>query len=85
MCVIAPTGERDDKVDEDNSVVSDYMSDIGEEWDLHAATMLDVSLSEGVAVKQNLSQEGRRNRPAPYIYIYIYIYMRVCVCVCVYI
>ena len=42
------------------------MSDMGEECDLRAATMPDVSLSEGVAVQQNPSQEERRNSPAPY-------------------
>ena len=39
---------------------------MGEECDLHAATMPDISLSEGVAVQQNPSQEGHRNSPAPY-------------------
>ena len=39
---------------------------MGEEYDLRAATMPDVSLSEGVAVKQKLLQDGRRNSPAPY-------------------
>ena len=53
-------------MDEDGSVASDDMSDMGEECDLLAATMPGVSLSEGVAVKQNLLQEGRRNSPAPY-------------------
>ena len=50
-CVITPTGEKDHIVDEDDSVVSDYMSDIGEECGLRAATMPDVSLSEEVAVQ----------------------------------
>ena len=59
-------GEKGHEVDEDDSVVSNYMSDMGEECDLRAATMPDVSLSEGVAVQQNLSQEGRRKKPAPY-------------------
>ena len=55
--VITPTGERDHMVDEDDSVVSDDMPDMGEECDLHAATMPGVSLSEGLAVQQNLLQE----------------------------
>ena len=50
-CVIAPTGENDHIVDEDDAVVSDDMSDMGEECDLRAAAMPDVSLSEGVAVQ----------------------------------
>ena len=74
-CVITPTGEKDHVVDEDGSVVSDDMLDMGEECDLRAATMPDVSLSEGVTVQQNPSQEGRRNSPVPYR----------CVCVCVFI
>ena len=53
-CVITPTGEKDHVVDEDDSVVSDDMSDMGEECDLRPATMPDVSLLEGVAVQQNL-------------------------------
>ena len=42
-CVIKPTGENDHIVDE--SVVSDDMSDMGEECDLRTAAMHDVSLS----------------------------------------
>ena len=52
--MITPTGEKDHVVDEDDSVVSDDMSDMGEECDLRPATMPDVSLLEGVAVQQNL-------------------------------
>ena len=63
--LITPIGENGHIVDEDDSVVSDDMSDVGEECDLRAATMPDVSLSEGVAVQENPSQEGRRNSPAP--------------------
>ena len=37
-CVITPTGERDHTVDEDDSVVSDNMLDIGEEGELCSAT-----------------------------------------------
>ena len=54
-CMITPTGEKDHIVDEDDSVVSDDMSDMGEECDLCAATMPDVSPFEGVAEQQNLS------------------------------
>ena len=69
-CVMTPTGGNDHVVDEDYSVVSDDMSDMGEECDLRAATMHDVSLTEGVAVQQeNPSQEGRRNSPAPYRFV----------------
>ena len=50
-------GEKSHEVDEDDSVVSNDMSDMGEECDLRAATMPHVSLSEGVAVQQNLSQK----------------------------
>ena len=64
--MITPTGEKDHVVDEDDSAVSDYMSDMGEECDLRAAIIPDVSLSEGVVVQQNLSQEERRNSPASY-------------------
>ena len=46
-CVITPTGEKDHDVDEDDSVVSDDMSDMGEECDLCAAAMFDVSISGG--------------------------------------
>ena len=67
-CVITPTGEEDQYGDEDDSVVSDDMSDMGEECNLRVATMSDVSLSEGVAVQQN-SQEGRRNSPGPYRFV----------------
>ena len=63
-------GEKGHEVDEDDSVLSDYMSDMGEECDLHAATMSDVSHSERVAVQQNLSQEGHRNSPAPYRFMW---------------
>ena len=66
-CVIEPTGENVREVDEDESVVSDDMSDMGEQCDLRAATMPDVSLSETVAVQQNTSQEGRRNSLKPYL------------------
>ena len=65
-CVMTPTGEKDLVVDEDDSAVSDDMSDMGEECHLRVATTPDVSLSEGVAVQQNPSQEGRRNSPGPY-------------------
>ena len=65
--MITPTGEKDHVVDEDDSIVSDHMSDMGEECDLSAATMPDVPLSEGVAVQQNPSQEGHRNSLAPYV------------------
>ena len=41
------TGENDHDVDEDDSVASDDMSDMGEEWDLLAAAMPAVSLLEG--------------------------------------
>ena len=69
-CVITPTGEKDHIVDEDDSVVSDGISDMGEECDLCAATMPDVSLSEGIAVqRENPSQEGRRNSPVSYRYV----------------
>ena len=44
-CVITPTGEKDNIVDEDDSVVSDDMSDMGEECDLRAATMPDIAIS----------------------------------------
>ena len=68
--MVTPTGEKDHIVDEDDSVVSDDMSDMGEECDLLAAGMPDVSLSEGVAVqKENPSQEGHMNSPAPYRYL----------------
>ena len=43
----------------------DIGEDIGEENDLRAATMSDVSLSEWVAVQEKPSQEGRRISPAP--------------------
>ena len=67
--MITPTGEQY-IVDEDDSVVSDDMSDMGEECHLRAATMPDVSLSEGVVVQQeNPSQKGSRNSPAPYRYV----------------
>ena len=69
--MITRTGEKDHVVNEDDSVVSDDMSDMGEECDLRTATIRDVSLSEGVVVPLNPSQEGRRNSPAP------------CRCVCV--
>ena len=65
-CLITPTGEKDHVVDEHDFVVSDYMSDMEEECGLRAATLPDVSLSEGVAVQQNPSQEGPRNSPGPY-------------------
>ena len=45
-CLISFTGEKD------HDVGSDDLSDMGEECDLRAATMPDVSLSEGVAVQQ---------------------------------
>ena len=71
--MITPTGEKDHIiVDEDDSVVSDDLSDMGKECDLRAATMPDVSLSEGVAVQQNPSQEGRRSSQAPYRCVCIY-------------
>ena len=60
-----PAGENDHVVDENDSVVSNDMSDMGEECDLRVATLPDVPLSEGVAVQQNLLQEGRRNSPEP--------------------
>ena len=43
-CVKTLTGENVHEVHEDDSVVSDYMSDMGEECDLRAATIPDVSL-----------------------------------------
>ena len=70
--VITSTSEKDHVVDEDDSVVSDYMSDMGEECDLRAATVPDVSLLEGVAVQQNPSQEGRRNSTAPNTCVCVY-------------
>ena len=60
-------GEKRHIMDEDDSFVTD-ISDIGQECDLRAATMPDVSLSEGVVVQQNPSQEGRRNSPASYVF-----------------
>ena len=48
--MITLTGEKDHVVDEDDSVVSDNMSGMGEEYDLRAGTMPDVSLLEGVVV-----------------------------------
>ena len=46
-------------MDEDDSIVSDDMSDMGEECDLRAAAMPDVSHSAGVAVQQESpSQKG---------------------------
>ena len=74
-CVITPTGEKDHDVDEDDPLCQNILSDMGEECNLRAATMPDVSLSEGVSVQQNPSQEMRRNSPAPNI--------QVCVCACV--
>ena len=50
--MITPTGEKDRSVDEDDSVVSNYMPDMGEECDLRTAAVPGVSLSEGVAVQQ---------------------------------
>ena len=68
--MITPTGENDHVEDEHDSVVSHDMSDMGEECDLRAATMPDVSLSEGVVVQQeNPSQKGSTNSPAPYRYV----------------
>ena len=49
-CVITSTGKKDHVVDEHDSIVSDDLSDMRDECDLRAATMPDVSLSEGVAV-----------------------------------
>ena len=54
-CVIIHTGEEDHVVDGDDT------SNMREGCDLRAATMPGVSLSEGVSVQQNPSQEGRRN------------------------
>lgn len=51
---MTPTGENDHLVDEDDSVVSNDILDMGEECVLRAATMSDVSLSDGVAVQENL-------------------------------
>lgn len=51
----------------DDSVASDYMSNMVEEYDLRSAEMPDVSLSEGVAIQQESRfHEGDRNSPAPY-------------------
>ena len=50
--VITPTGEKDHDMDEDDSVVSDDMSDMGEECDLCRATMPNVSMSEGVFMEE---------------------------------
>ena len=49
--MITPTGEKDHIVDEDDSVVSADKSGMGEECDLRAATVPDVSLSEGAAAQ----------------------------------
>ena len=48
--MITSTGKKDHVVDEHDSIVSDDLSDMRDECDLRAATMPDVSLSEGVAV-----------------------------------
>ena len=64
-CVITPTGENDRVVDEHDSIMSGYVSDMGEECDLRTTIMPDVSLSEVVVVQHNPFQEGRRNGPEP--------------------
>ena len=57
-CVIIPTGEKDHVVDEDDSVVSDDMSDMGEKCDLRAATMPGISFSEGVRYSRTCCRKG---------------------------
>ena len=73
-CAIIPTGKNDTIVDEDDSVVSNYVSDMGEACDLRAAAMPDVSLSEGVRCSRTLHRKSAGT---------VQRYIGVCVCVCV--
>ena len=60
-CLITPTGEKDHVVDEDDSVVSDDMSDMGEECDLRAAEMPDVRHSRrGLRYSRTFRRKGAR-------------------------
>lgn len=49
-CVITPTDEKGNALDEDDSVLSYGMSDMGDANYLRVATMSDESFSEGIAV-----------------------------------
>ena len=65
--MITPTGEKDHAVDEDDSVASDILSDMGEECDLRAPTMPDISLSERVAVLQETLRRKGTGTAQPHI------------------